>query len=57
MAMQIDLGPEAERFRDELREWLDANRPEGPDDDDERIVGRTLMAAVTDDGMTKEEAS
>ena len=33
MAMQIDLGPEAERFRDELRGWLDANRPAGLDPD------------------------
>ncbi|HET9610419.1 MAG TPA: acyl-CoA dehydrogenase family protein [Acidimicrobiales bacterium] len=33
MAMQIDLGPEAERFRDELRAWLEANRPDGLDAD------------------------
>ncbi|MFP3900826.1 MAG: acyl-CoA dehydrogenase family protein [Acidimicrobiia bacterium] len=31
MAMQIDLGPEAERFREELRRWLEANRPDGLD--------------------------
>ena len=37
MAMEIDLGPQAERFRDELRQWLEANRPEGLDDEDERI--------------------
>src|SRR3954453_9199976 len=28
MTMEIDLGPEAQKFRDELRQWLDANRPE-----------------------------
>jgi alkylation response protein AidB-like acyl-CoA dehydrogenase len=28
MAMEIDLGPEAERFRDELRGWLEAHRPD-----------------------------
>jgi len=26
--MEIDLGPEAQKFRDELREWLEANKPE-----------------------------
>jgi alkylation response protein AidB-like acyl-CoA dehydrogenase len=36
--MQIDLGPEAERFRDELRQWLEANRSEGLDDEDERAA-------------------
>ena len=25
---EIDLGPEAQAFRDELREWLEANKPE-----------------------------
>jgi alkylation response protein AidB-like acyl-CoA dehydrogenase len=33
MPMEIDLGPEAEKFRDELREWLEANTPEGIDPD------------------------
>src|SRR4051794_22241717 len=28
MTMEIDLGPEAQKFRDELRQWLEANRPE-----------------------------
>jgi alkylation response protein AidB-like acyl-CoA dehydrogenase len=28
MTMELDLGPQAQKFRDELREWLDANRPE-----------------------------
>lgn len=25
--MEIDLGPEAEKFRVEFRDWLEANRP------------------------------
>ena len=25
--MEIDLGPKAKAFRDELRQWLEANRP------------------------------
>ena len=33
MPMEIDLGPEAEKFRDELREWLEANRPDDLDPD------------------------
>jgi alkylation response protein AidB-like acyl-CoA dehydrogenase len=33
MPMEIDLGPEAEKFRDELRQWLDANRPDELDPD------------------------
>ncbi len=28
MTMEIDLGPSAQKFRDELREWLEVNRPE-----------------------------
>ena len=28
MTMEIDLGPQAKTFRDELRGWLEANRPE-----------------------------
>ncbi|HEX7166785.1 MAG TPA: acyl-CoA dehydrogenase family protein [Acidimicrobiales bacterium] len=28
MALELDLGPNARKFRDELREWLEANRPE-----------------------------
>ncbi len=31
MPMEIDLGPEAEKFRDELRQWLEANRPDDLD--------------------------
>jgi alkylation response protein AidB-like acyl-CoA dehydrogenase len=33
MVMEIDLGPAAEKFRDELRQWLEANRPEDLDPD------------------------
>jgi alkylation response protein AidB-like acyl-CoA dehydrogenase len=33
MPMEIDLGPEAEKFRDELREWLEANKPDDADPD------------------------
>lgn len=33
MTMEIDLGPEAEKFRDELRQWLEANRPDDIDPD------------------------
>ncbi len=28
MALEIELGPQAQAFRDEVREWLEANRPE-----------------------------
>ena len=28
MVMEIDLGPAARAFRDELRQWLEANKPE-----------------------------
>jgi alkylation response protein AidB-like acyl-CoA dehydrogenase len=28
MALEIDLGPAARSFRDELRQWLEANRPD-----------------------------
>src|SRR3954451_14892711 len=28
MTMQIDLGPQAQAFRDEVRQWLEANAPE-----------------------------
>lgn len=33
MPMELDLGPAAARFRDELRQWLEANRPDDLDDD------------------------
>jgi len=28
MALDLDLGPNAQKFRNELREWLEANKPE-----------------------------
>ena len=28
MALEIDLGPQARAFRDEVRQWLEANRPD-----------------------------
>src|SRR5256885_16702689 len=28
MPMELDLGPQAEQFRDEVRGWLEANRPD-----------------------------
>jgi hypothetical protein len=28
VALELDLGPKAQAFRDELRQWLEANRPE-----------------------------
>jgi alkylation response protein AidB-like acyl-CoA dehydrogenase len=33
MPMEIDLGPAAEKFRDELRGWLEANKPDDIDPD------------------------
>jgi alkylation response protein AidB-like acyl-CoA dehydrogenase len=33
MPVELDLGPSAQRFRDELREWLAANKPDDLDDD------------------------
>jgi hypothetical protein len=28
MSMELDVGPSARAFRDEVRGWLEANRPE-----------------------------
>jgi alkylation response protein AidB-like acyl-CoA dehydrogenase len=39
----LDLGPEAEAFRDEVREWLAANRPD-------ELVGVDLERAMFGDG-------
>jgi alkylation response protein AidB-like acyl-CoA dehydrogenase len=33
MPLEIDLGPKAAKFRDELREWLEANQPDLDDDE------------------------
>src|SRR5437763_9336365 len=38
--MRLDLGPELETFRDEIRSWLDENRVEGLDRIDERAMYR-----------------
>lgn len=39
--MRIDLGPEVERFREEVREWIEANRVEdlGPADERSTFLG------------------
>ncbi len=36
--MKVDLGAELEAFRRNLREWIEANRPDGLEDVDERAV-------------------
>jgi len=36
--VQLDLGPELEGFREELRGWIGENRPEGLEDLDERAI-------------------
>jgi alkylation response protein AidB-like acyl-CoA dehydrogenase len=44
MGMEIDLGPAARAFRDELREWLEANRPDdllGVDAERAQLMGGT----------------
>jgi alkylation response protein AidB-like acyl-CoA dehydrogenase len=39
MPMEVELGPAARRFRDEVRGWLEANKPDEPIDGDmERIA-------------------
>src|SRR4051794_14925943 len=38
MPIEIDLRPRAAKFRDEVRQWLEANRPEEFDDTDERAL-------------------
>jgi alkylation response protein AidB-like acyl-CoA dehydrogenase len=51
MTLEIDLGPEAETFRDGLREWLAANKPSDLDDDDIRrqmLAGGPAVQAWTD---------
>jgi alkylation response protein AidB-like acyl-CoA dehydrogenase len=39
MALELDLGPQARAFRDELRQWLEANRPDD-------LVGVEVEAAA-----------
>jgi alkylation response protein AidB-like acyl-CoA dehydrogenase len=50
--MELDLGPQAEKFRDELRQWLEANRPNDLDDsiDPRRLMyeGGPAVAAWTE---------
>src|SRR3954465_15891137 len=51
MPIEIDLGPEAAKFRDEVRQWLEANRPEGFDELEERALmmqGGAAIRAGTD---------
>lgn len=52
MVMEIDLGPEAAAFRDEVRQWLEANKPDGLDGgEDEQVVmarGGPAVKAWTD---------
>ena len=36
--MRLDLGPELEVFRDELRAWINERRPDGLEDLDERAL-------------------
>ncbi|HUW03752.1 MAG TPA: acyl-CoA dehydrogenase family protein [Acidimicrobiales bacterium] len=52
MAMELDFGPEAAAFRDELRQWLEANLPDGfdPDADEQRTLaaGGELVRQWTD---------
>jgi len=48
--MEIDLGPEAEKFRDEVRQWLEANAPDsmvGIDDERAATVDAPPFAEWT----------
>jgi hypothetical protein len=42
MAMEIELGPDAARFRAEVREWLQNNRPDDPDAVRSQLIGGGL---------------
>jgi alkylation response protein AidB-like acyl-CoA dehydrogenase len=46
--MEIDLGPEAKAFRDELREWLEANKPKP---DEKASIEADSMAEAPRRGM------
>jgi alkylation response protein AidB-like acyl-CoA dehydrogenase len=48
--MRVDLGPEIEAFRQEVRDWIDANRIDGL----EQIDPRKLVFHGTDDPTTLE---
>ena len=39
MPMEIELGPDAARFRDEVREWLETNRPADPEAVRAQLIG------------------
>ncbi len=56
MAMEIDLGPRAAAFRDELRQWLEANRPAGLDGEDEQTLMALGGEAIRDWTQTLREA-
>ncbi|MGI8794910.1 MAG: acyl-CoA dehydrogenase family protein [Acidimicrobiales bacterium] len=50
MTMELDLGPEAKKFRDELRDWLEANRPDeliGVDNERAAFGGSPAISAWT----------
>jgi len=42
MPMEIDLGPAATRFRTEVRDWLQENRPDDPDAIRAQLIGGGL---------------
>ncbi len=49
MTMELDLGPEAKEFRDEVRMFLEANRPEdlaADDENEEAVTFGSTAAAV-----------
>jgi alkylation response protein AidB-like acyl-CoA dehydrogenase len=48
--MRVDLGPEIEAFREEIRDWIEANRIDGLD----RVDPRRLVFWGTDDPTTLE---
>jgi hypothetical protein len=51
MVPEIDLGPEARKFRDELRQWLEANRPDelvGEDAESAAMARSAAYEASTD---------
>jgi alkylation response protein AidB-like acyl-CoA dehydrogenase len=45
MPIEIDLGPAAQRFRTEVREWLEANKPEDGARRDDRAWAKKLEEA------------
>jgi alkylation response protein AidB-like acyl-CoA dehydrogenase len=51
MTVKLDLGPEFETFRTEIRDWIEENRPEHLEDMDERAL---YMGAESLTGKAKE---